>query len=183
LRDFELWKPIEQATVSYGHGISVSLLQLARAYTVFATDGELMPLTFVRRDAPVAGHRVISKRTAKLVRAMLETVTEPGGTAVRARITGYRVAGKTGTVNKLVDGVYSHQRYIASFVGLAPASNPRLVVAVMVDEPSGPNYYGGEVAAPVFREVTAGALRILGIAPDSVEEAHVADAALPREGV
>ena len=114
---------------------------------------------------------------------MLETVTEPGGTAIRARITGYRVAGKTGTVNKLVDGVYSHQRYIASFVGMAPASNPRLVVAVMVDEPSGPDYYGGEVAAPVFREVTAGALRILGIAPDSAEEVHPTEASLPREGV
>lgn len=183
LRDFEQWKPIEQATVSYGHGISVSLLQLARAYTVFATDGELMPLTFVRRDTPVTGHRVISQRTARLVRDMLETVTEPGGTAIRARITGYRVAGKTGTVNKLVDGVYSHQRYIASFVGMAPASNPRLVVAVMVDEPSGPDYYGGEVAAPVFREVTAGALRILGIAPDSAEEVHPTEASLPREGV
>ncbi len=183
LRDFELWRPIEQATVSYGHGISVSLLQLARAYTVFATNGKLMPLTFVRREAPVAGQRVISERTSRLVRTMLESVTHPGGTAVQARITGYRVAGKTGTVNKLVDGTYSRQRYIASFVGLAPVSNPRLVVAVMIDEPAGEQYYGGEVAAPVFREVTAGALRILGVPPDSVEDVRPVEIALSREGV
>ena len=183
LRDFDNWKPIEQATMSYGHGISVSLLQLARAYTVFATDGVLAPLTFVRREAPVPGQRVISERTARLVRTMLESVTHPGGTAVQARVTGYRVAGKTGTVHKLVDGQYSPDRYIASFVGFAPASSPRLVVAVMIDEPSGEHYYGGEVAAPVFREVTAGALRILGISPDSVEEIRWDDVDLPREEV
>ena len=183
LRDFDLWKPIEQATVSYGHGISVSLLQLARAYTVFATDGVLAPLTFVRREAAVPGQRVISARTARLVRTMLEGVTHPGGTAVQARVTGYRVAGKTGTVHKLVDGAYSPDRYIASFVGFAPASRPRLVVAVMIDEPGGDEYYGGQVAAPVFREVTAGALRVLGVAPDSVEEILEFDAELPREEV
>ncbi|KPK33072.1 MAG: cell division protein [Betaproteobacteria bacterium SG8_40] len=183
VRDFDDWKPIEQATMSYGHGISVSLLQLARAYTVFASDGILAPLTFVRRDAPVPGQRVISERTARLVRAMLESVTHPGGTAVKARVTGYRVAGKTGTVHKLVDGRYAPDRYMSSFVGFAPASNPRLVVAVMIDEPSGVHYYGGEVAAPVFREVTAGALRILGISPDGVNDIVPLNVELPREEV
>ena len=183
LRDFDNWKPIEQATVSYGHGISVSLLQLARAYTIFATDGVLAPLTFVRRDAPVPGQRVISAHTARLVRTMLEGVTHPGGTAVKARVTGYRVAGKTGTVHKLVDGTYSPDRYIASFVGFAPASKPRLVIAVIIDEPGGEIYYGGEVAAPVFREVTAGALRVLGVPPDSAEEIHPVHGELPREEV
>ncbi len=183
VRDFDNWKPIEQATMSYGHGISVSLLQLARAYTVFASDGILAPLTFVRRDAPVPGQRVISERTARLVRTMLEGVTHPGGTAVKARVTGYRVAGKTGTVHKLVDGRYSPDRYMSSFVGFAPASNPRLVVAVMIDEPRGNHYYGGEVAAPVFREVTAGALRILGIPPDGVDDILPQHVELPREEV
>ncbi len=183
VRDFDRWKPIEQATMSYGHGISVSLLQLARAYTVFASDGILAPLTFVRRDAPVPGQRVISERTARLVRTMLEGVTHPGGTAVKARVTGYRVAGKTGTVHKLVDGRYARDRYMSSFVGFAPASNPRLVVAVMIDEPGGDHYYGGEVAAPVFREVTAGALRILGIPPDGVNDILPQHVELPREEV
>jgi cell division protein FtsI (penicillin-binding protein 3) len=179
LRDFDRWKPIEQATVSYGHGISVSLLQLARAYTVFATDGVLSPLTFVRRDASVPGERVISARTAQLVRTMLESVTEPGGTAMQARVTGYRVAGKTGTVHKLVDGTYAPDRYISSFVGLAPTSKPRLVVAVMIDEPGGKKYYGGEVG-----EVTAGALRVLGVPPDNIEDIRrPLDVELPREEV
>ncbi len=183
LRDFNNWKPIEHATMSYGHGISVSLLQLARAYTVFATDGTLAPLTFIRRDTPVSGKRVISARTARTVRAMLEGVTESGGTAVQARVVGYRVAGKTGTTHKLIDGAYAPHRYISSFVGLAPASDPRLVVAVMLDEPSGEKYYGGDVAAPVFREVTAGALRVLGVAPDSIEHFQPVELGLPREEI
>ncbi|MGH8677667.1 MAG: peptidoglycan D,D-transpeptidase FtsI family protein, partial [Burkholderiales bacterium] len=183
LRAFQTWKPIEQATVSYGHGISVSLLQLARAYSVFATDGLLKPLTFVRRDTPVEGHRVISARTSRQVSAMLETVTHPGGTAVRARVTGYRVAGKTGTAHKVIDGSYSADRFISSFVGFAPVSDPKLVVAVMIDEPAGRHYYGGEVAAPVFRQVMAGALRLLGISPDSLEQFAPSQDALPLEEV
>ncbi len=183
LRDFNNWKPIEHATMSYGHGISVSLLQLARAYTVFATDGILAPLTFVRRDTPISGQRVISARTARTVRTMLEGVTQPGGTAVQARVTGYRVAGKTGTVHKLIDGNYAPHRYIASFVGFAPVSDPRLVVAVMLDEPSGGKYYGGDVAAPVFREVAAGALRVLGVPPDSIENGDPVQLEMPREEV
>lgn len=183
LRDFDSWKPIEHATMSYGHGISVSLLQLARAYTIFASDGVLAPLTFVRRESPAPGQRVISVRTARTIRAMLEGVTHPGGTAVQARVTGYRVAGKTGTVHKLVNGSYSPDRYIASFVGFAPVSKPRLVVAVMIDEPAQGKHYGGEVAAPIFREVTAGALRVLGVSPDSIEPVSPAQVELPREEV
>jgi cell division protein FtsI (penicillin-binding protein 3) len=171
LRAYQQWKPIEQATLSYGHGVSVSLLQLARAYTVFTTDGELLPLTFLRRDEPARGTRVLSPRTARAMRAMLETVTQPGGTALQAQVTGYRVAGKTGTAHKPVVGGYSHDRYISSFAGFAPVSDPRLVIAVMIDEPGGRQYYGGEVAAPVFSRVMAGALRLQGVAPDATDPA------------
>ena len=167
LRAYQTWKPIEQATMSYGHGISVSLLQLARAYSVFATNGELIPLTLVKRDQPVEGKAVISPRTAMAVRKMLEMVTQPGGTATRAQVAGFRVAGKTGTAHKLIGASYAPDRYVSSFVGFAPASNPRLVIAVMLDEPGGKSYYGGEVAAPVFSNVMAGALRLLGIEPDA----------------
>jgi cell division protein FtsI (penicillin-binding protein 3) len=170
LRAYQSWKPIEQATMSYGHGISVSLLQLARAYSVFATNGELKPLTLVRRDQPVQGKEVISPRTAAAVRRMLEMVTQPGGTATRAQVAGFRVAGKTGTAHKLTGATYASDRYVSSFVGFAPASNPRLVIAVMLDEPGGKSYYGGEVAAPVFSTVMAGALRVLGIEPDAAPD-------------
>ena len=170
LRAYQSWKPIEQATMSYGHGISVSLLQLARAYSVFATNGELKPLTLVRRDQPVQGTAVISPRTAAAVRRMLEMVTQPGGTATRAQVAGFRVAGKTGTAHKLTGATYAPDRYVSSFVGFAPASNPRLVIAVMLDEPGGKSYYGGEVAAPVFSTVMAGALRVLGIEPDAAPD-------------
>jgi cell division protein FtsI (penicillin-binding protein 3) len=167
LRAYQSWKPIEQATMSYGHGISVSLLQLARAYSIFATDGQLKPLTLVRRDEPVAGKQVVSPANAIAVRRMLEMVTQPGGTATRARVAGYRVAGKTGTAHKLEGATYASDRYISSFVGFAPVSRPRVVIAVMIDEPGGKHYYGGEVAAPVFSNVMAGALRLLGIDPDA----------------
>ncbi len=167
LRAYQTWKPIEQATMSYGHGISVSLLQLAKAYSVFATDGKLKPLTLVKRNQPVEGKAVISPRTAMAVRKMLEMVTQPGGTATRAQVAGFRVAGKTGTAHKFSGAAYASDRYISSFVGFAPASNPRLIIAVMLDEPGGRSYYGGEVAAPVFSTVMAGALRLLGIEPDA----------------
>lgn len=166
LRDPSRWRPIEQATMSYGHGISVSLLQLARAYTVFCGDGELVPVSLVRRDQPAPGQPVISPVTAATVRAMLELVTQPGGTAPRAQVPGYRVAGKTGTAHKLVNGRYAPDRYASSFIGFAPASRPRLLVAVLIDEPSGSQYYGGQVAAPVFAAVMAGALRMLSVPPD-----------------
>jgi cell division protein FtsI (penicillin-binding protein 3) len=167
VRPYKTWRPIEQATMSYGHGISVSLVQLARAYTVFARDGDLVPLSLVKVDAPPAGKPLVSAKTAAAVRHMLELAVEPGGTAPRARIMGYRVAGKTGTAHKQENGGYALDKYHSSFVGFAPASRPRLVIAVMIDEPSAGQHYGGQVAAPVFAQVMAGALRILGVAPDA----------------
>lgn len=167
LRPVERWRPIEQATMAYGHGISVSLLQLARAYTMFARDGEMVPASLLKTDAPAAGTRVISVQTARQVRAMLELAVQPGGTAPRARIMGWRVAGKTGTAHKQENGGYAADKYIASFVGFAPVSQPRLVIAVMIDEPAGGQYFGGVVAAPVFAEVARGALRALGVPYDA----------------
>ena len=167
VRDWKTWRPIEQATMSYGHGISVSLIQLARAYSIFARDGELAPLTLVRSDMPVAGRRVISAETARALREMLEMAVQPGGTAPRARVMGYRVAGKTGTAHKQENGGYAAHKYISSFVGFAPVSDPRLVIAVMIDEPSNGQYYGGAVSAPVFSQVMQGALRSLGVPPDA----------------
>jgi cell division protein FtsI (penicillin-binding protein 3) len=166
LRDFRTWRPIEQATMSYGNGISVNLLQLARAYTTFANDGELKPITLLKQDMPPAGVQVYSETTARAVRDMLELVVRPGGTAPLAQVAGYRVAGKTGTAHKLQNGKYVDQ-YVASFVGMAPASNPRLIVAVMVDEPSGDAYYGGLVAAPAFSNVMSAALRALDVPHDA----------------
>jgi cell division protein FtsI (penicillin-binding protein 3) len=166
LRDPKTWRPIEQATMAYGHGISVNLLQLARAYTIFANDGELKPISLLKLDAPVAGKKIFSARTAQALRDMLEMVVLPGGTAPLAQVAGYRVAGKTGTAHKLEDGHYVNH-YIASFVGFAPASNPRLVVAVMIDDPSGAEYYGGEVAAPVFSKITGAALHALSVPNDA----------------
>ncbi len=166
LRPPKTWKPIEQATMSYGHGISVSLIQIARAYLAFARDGDIVPLSLTRVDAPPVGVQVFSPRVAREVRQIMETVVSPGGTAVRAQVSGYRVAGKTGTANKIENGRYVN-KYVSSFVGLAPASNPRLIVAVMIDEPSADQHFGGMVAAPVFAQVTEGALRALGVAPDT----------------
>ena len=166
LRDYKKWRPIEQATMSYGNGISVNLLQLARAYTVFANNGELKPVTLRKQETPVAGVKIYSDATAQEVRDMMETVARPGGTAPLAQITGYRVAGKTGTAHKLENGKYV-DRYVASFVGMAPASDPRLIVAVMIDEPGGREYYGGLVAAPVFSSVMGAALRMLSVPNDA----------------
>jgi cell division protein FtsI (penicillin-binding protein 3) len=167
LRPAKSWRPIEQATMAYGHGISVSLMQMAHAYLVFAREGDLLPLSLTRVDSPpLHGKAVFGAQTAREVRAMLELAVQAGGTAPKAQIQGYRVAGKTGTAHKLESGVYAN-KYVSSFVGLAPASDPRLVVAVMIDEPSGGKYYGGDVAAPVFAQVMAGSLRALGIAPDA----------------
>jgi cell division protein FtsI (penicillin-binding protein 3) len=167
LRPYKTWKPIEQATMSYGHGISVSLMQLARAYTIFARNGELVPLSLLKADAPVRGTQVIASETARAVRTMLELATHLEGTGPRAQVMGYRVAGKTGTAHKQENGGYAADKYHSSFVGFAPASNPRLVIATMIDEPTDGEYYGGTVAAPVFAAVMAGALRILGVPPDA----------------
>jgi cell division protein FtsI (penicillin-binding protein 3) len=167
LRPWKTWRPIEQATMSYGHGISVSLMQMVRAYTVFARDGELIPLTLLKGDGnPVKGERVFSPQTVREVKAMLEMAVQPGGTAPKAQIPGYRVAGKTGTAHKLEGGVYA-RKYVASFVGLAPASDPRLIVAVMIDEPSSGKHFGGDVAGPTFANIMSGALRTLGVPQDA----------------
>lgn len=166
LRPAKSWRPIEQATMSYGHGISTSLIQMARAYLVFARDGELVPLSLTRLDGmPSQGRRVFSSDTAREMRTILEMAAKPGGTAPRAQVPGYTVAGKTGTAHKLEAGRYT-RKYVSSFVGFAPALNPRVVVAVMIDEPSAGQYFGGVVAAPVFSRITEGTLRALGVAPD-----------------
>jgi len=166
LRDFKTWRPIEQATMSYGNGISVNLLQLARAYTAFANNGELKPVTLLKQDTPVVGSKIYSDETASAVRTMLEMVVGPGGTAPLAQVAGYRVAGKTGTAHKLQNGRYV-DKYVASFVGMAPASSPRLIVAVMVDEPNGKEHFGGQVAAPAFSRVMNEALRSLDVPYDA----------------
>ena len=167
LRPAKSWRPIEQATMSYGHGISVSLIQMARAYLAFARDGELVPLSLTRVDGePSNGRRIFSVETARAVRTMLESVTQAGGTATKAQVAGYRVGGKTGTALKIENGRYT-KRYIATFVGFAPVSNPRLVVAVMIDEPSAGSYYAGTVAGPLFSRVMEASLRSLGVAPDA----------------
>ncbi len=167
LRPYRTWKPIEQATMSYGHGVSLSLLQLARAYTIFAGDGVLMPVSLRKLKSPPVGQPVLSARTARAVRDMLEMATQVGGTAPKAQVAGYRMAGKTGTAHKLGPGGYLPDRYVSSFVGLGPVSDPRLVIAVMIDEPGAGQYYGGTVAAPVFSAVMAGALRLLSVPQDA----------------
>jgi len=166
LRPASSWRPIEQATISYGYGVSVSLLQLARAYTVFARDGDVVPLSLLKRDAAPASIPVLRPETAAEMRRMLEMAVSDEGTAPRARIDGYRVAGKTGTARKLRNGRYVND-YVASFAGFAPVSQPRIVVAVMIDEPDGGQIYGGQVAAPVFADVVSRSLRTLQVPPDS----------------
>lgn len=166
VRPYKSWRPIEQATMSYGHGISVSLIQLARAYLIFARNGDIIPLSFQKVSESPVGHRVISENTAFQMRRMLETVVAPGGTAPQAQVPGYRVGGKTGTAYKIEGGKYV-KKYVSSFVGIAPMSAPRLIIAVMIDESRAGRYFGGAVAGPVFANVTAAALRALNIAPDS----------------
>ena len=167
LRPYKTWRPIEQATMSYGHGISVTLLQLARAYTVFANEGELKPISLLKiKESPV-GHQVFSAQVANDMKTMMEQVVLPGGTALKAQVAGYRVGGKTGTAHKLGPAGYEKDKYVGSFVGLAPASNPRLIMAVMIDEPTAGQYYGGTVAAPVFSAVMSDALRMLAVPQDA----------------
>ena len=167
LRAYKGWRPIEQATMSYGYGLSASLFQLAHAYSVFARDGELVPVTLLKanQDA-VAGVRVMQARHANAVRNMLHLVTGPGGTAPKAQTMGYSVGGKTGTAHKQDGRGYADQNYRGFFVGIAPIEQPRIVVAVMIDEPSGGKYFGGDVAAPVFSQTVQQTLRLLGIQPD-----------------
>ncbi|MCS6764297.1 MAG: penicillin-binding protein 2 [Candidatus Protistobacter heckmanni] len=167
VRPYQKWRMIEQVTMSYGYGLSASLLQMARAYTMFARDGEIIPLTITRADGPVQGARVISAKTARHIREMLETVVEPGGTATKAHVEGYRVGGKTSTVHKQLGKGYASDRYRGFFVGIAPMSKPRIVVAVMIDDPCAGGHYGGDVAGPVFSAITGGTLRALNLPPDA----------------
>lgn len=183
LTDPQEWSDIHRATLAFGYGLSVTPLQLAQAYSVIANDGVLYPVTFLRSDGTAEPTRVVAAEVTRELRTILETVTDEGGTGRRARISGYRVAGKTGTSRKSTLGGYSSDRYIAVFAGMAPASNPRLVAVVTVDEPSGEAYYGGEVAAPVFASITAGALRLMGVAPDDplmTTEQMASTAKLPK---
>ena len=179
VRPYKAWRPIEQANMSFGHGISVSLIQLARAYMIFARDGDIIPLSFQKVSELPQGQQVISPKTAREMRAMLESVVSPEGTAAQAQIAGYRVGGKTGTAQKLINGHYSNSRYVGSFVGIAPMSNPRFIIAVMVDDPSSAVHTGGGVAAPTFAALAASALRAANVAPDST----VTDIIIPEHSL
>jgi len=173
------WRPIGIATLSYGYGMSVTPLQLAHAYATLGAGGIQRPVTFLRTDGEVAGERVLDARVSRELIRLLESVITPSGTGTRAALSGYRVAGKTGTAWKSTTGGYSTDKYMAVFAGVVPASTPRLAAVVIIDEPGGTQYYGGDVAAPVFAAVMAGALRLMAIAPDDlrrVPEATLAQA-------
>jgi cell division protein FtsI (penicillin-binding protein 3) len=180
LHPYKKWVPSDQARIAFGYGVSTSLFQLARAYTIFARDGELVPLTIERSPEFKPGTPVISAKTAIEMRSMLETVTEPGGTAVKAQAEGFRVGGKTGTAHKLIGKGYGN-KYRAYFAGLAPISAPRIVVAVMIDEPSGGSHYGGDVAAPVFSTIVSETLHTLNVLPDAKVKQMVLENTAPDE--
>lgn len=172
LTHFSDWRQISQATLGYGYGISVTPLQLAQAYAALGSDGKLRPVSLLALDEPNKGERIISSETASSIRSMMEEVVRPGATGAEAGVPGYRIAGKTGTSWKFAPGGYSEDKYFSIFAGIGPASNPRLAAVVIIDEPTGDLYYGGDVAAPVFGEVMAESLRLLAVPPD----------ALPAEG-
>lgn len=175
------WRPLDRATLAFGYGVSVTALQLAKAYAILAADGVTYPITFVRRDDSVTGQRVISEDTAQRVRRMLEQVVA-AGTGTRAAVAGYTVAGKTGTARKSTGGSYAQKNYLSVFAGMIPAKDPRLVGVVVVNEPQGGHYYGGEVAAPVFSRVMEEAVRLLDIAPDALPPEGVTKLATPPQG-
>lgn len=182
LSHFSTWGDFEYATHAFGYGVSVTTLQLAQAYAILAADGVRRPLTLVHRERPSSdGERILSVDTARKIRAMLEVAVTKEGTGFSASVSGYRVAGKTGTVHKIVQGRYARDRYHSLFAGMVPASRPRLVMVVMVDDPRGGVYYGGQVAAPVFSKVMSGALRILNVTPDALPETHLEMAVALRE--
>jgi cell division protein FtsI (penicillin-binding protein 3) len=166
---YEHWRPIGQATMSYGYGLSVTPLQLAQAYAVLGAGGIRRPVSLRRVDTPPAGEPIMEPAVAREMVQMLESVVSEAGTARRAAVMGYRVSGKTGTSWKAAEGGYNSSKYMAVFGGVVPASNPRLAAIVVVDEPSAGRFYGGDVAAPVFAEVMSGALRLLAIAPDDLQ--------------
>ena len=169
LRPFKTWRPIEQATMSYGYGLSASLFQMARSYTVFSNDGQIIPVTMLKNSNPAVGVTVLSAHTAGQVRKMLQLAAGPGGTGQKAQTIGYSVGGKSGTAYKQVGKGYGsagNRKYRGWFVGMAPIEKPRIIVAVMIDEPSAGQYFGGAVAAPVFSEVVQQTLRMMGVQPD-----------------
>ena len=168
LTHYSNWRPISQATIAYGYGVSVTPLQLAQAYAAIGNDGVMQPVSLFAIDGSAKGEQVVSGDTAHAVRRMLEEVVRPGGTGTKASVDGYRVAGKTGTAWKFAKGGYSEDKYISIFAGLAPASDPRLATVVVIDEPSGELYYGSDVAAPVFADVMAESLRLLAVPPDAM---------------
>ena len=168
LTHYSHWKPISQATIAYGYGISVTPLQLAQAYGALGNDGIMQPVSLFAIDKASGGERILSSDTATAVRGMLEEVVRPGGTATKASVDGYRIAGKTGTAWKFAIGGYSEHKYISIFAGLAPASNPRLATVVVIDEPGGELYYGSDVAAPVFADIMSESLRLLAVPPDAI---------------
>ncbi len=173
LRPYKSWRPMEQATMSYGYGLSTSLFQLAQAYTMFARDGEMVPTSLIKHQDKLAGVRVISAEHASQVRNMLHLVTGAGGTAPKAQTMGYSVGGKTGTAHKLDGKSYADKKYRGFFVGMAPIEKPRIVVAVMIDEPSNGHYFGGDVAAPVFSQTVQQTLRMLEVQPDMAVKPQV----------
>jgi cell division protein FtsI (penicillin-binding protein 3) len=183
LHHFSKWGgEIGHANHSFGYGLSVTMLQLAQAYAVLAADGIRRPLTIIKREQPLEPseeRRVLSAQAVRQVRAMLEQAVTREGTGVKASVPGFRVAGKTGTVHKIVNGHYARNRYFSLFAGMAPASSPRLVMVIIIDEPKGGAYYGGAVAAPVFGRTMGGVLRILNITPDDMPSMKIAGASTP----
>lgn len=173
LLDYQGWHEFDQAILSFGYGVSTSILQLARAYTALADDGIVHSVTLLKRDEDPDAQRIFRPETARRVRAMLETVISKEGTAYQAKVEGYRVAGKTGTVKKATAGGYASDKYLSVFVGMAPASDPRFIIAIVVDEPTTGQYYGGLVAAPAFSKVMGGVLRIYGVEPDGMDNMHL----------
>ena len=170
LTHYNDWRQISQATLGYGYGISVTPLQLTQAYAALGSDGLIRPVSLVALDKPNEGKRIVSSENALAIRRMMEEVVRPGGTGDEAGVAGYRVAGKTGTSWKFAPGGYSEDKYFSIFAGLAPASDPRLAAVVIIDEPTGDLYYGGDVAAPVFGDVMSESLRLMAIPPDALPE-------------
>lgn len=178
LRPYKTWRPVEQATMSYGYGLSASLFQMARSYTVFAHDGQIIGATLLKSTEPAVGTQVFSPKTAAEIRKMLQMAAGPGGTGQKAQTLGYSVGGKSGTAHKQVGKGYASNKYRSWFTGMAPIDKPRIIVAVMVDEPSAGRYYGGDVAAPVFSEVVQQTLRMMGVQPDMAVKPQIVQQAV-----
>jgi cell division protein FtsI (penicillin-binding protein 3) len=176
LRPWKTWRPVEQATMAYGYGLSASLFQMAHSYTSFAHDGEIIPVTMLKSDVPAVGTRIFSVQTARSVRKMLQMAASPGGTGPLAQTLGYSVGGKSGTAHKQIGKGYASNKYRAWFTGMAPIDKPRVIVCVMVDEPSNGEHFGGAVAAPVFSEVVQQTLRIMGVQPDMAVKPQIVTA-------